>query len=122
VADLQLSTVDDDLDLTGEQLSIVDGDDAIIQHLLIRLRFFTGEWFLDTRVGLPYYDSILVKNPDLVFIRSLFRKAIIKTPGIAGIDSLTTAYDGTTRKLTVSFSAVKDDGEVLDFSKEFIIP
>lgn len=121
MADLKLSTLDDDLDLTGEQLSIVDGDDAIIQHLLIRLRLFKGEWFLDTRVGVPYYDSILVKNPNLVAIRSIFRNAILSTPGIASLDTLETSFDAATRKLTVTFSAIKDDGGTLDFSKEFII-
>jgi len=121
VADLKLSTLDDDLDLTGEQLSIVDGDDAIVQHLLIRLRMFKGEWFLDTRVGVPYYDSILIKNPDLVVIRSIFRNAILSTPGIANLDALTTAFDAASRKLTVEFTAIKEDGGTLDFSKEFII-
>lgn len=121
MADLQLSTLDDDLDLTGEKLSIVDGDDAIIQHLLVRLRFFKGEWFLDERVGVPYYDTILVKNPDFIAIRSIFRNAILSTPGIANLDSLTTSFEASTRKLTVSFAAIKTDGGVLDFSKEFII-
>jgi len=121
VADLQLSTLDDDLDITGEQLSIVNGDDAIIQHLLIRLRFFQREWFLDLRVGIPYYDSILIKNPDLIVIRAIFRQAILSTPGIQSLNSLTTSFDAAARKLTVEFEAVKDDGGTLDFSKEFII-
>jgi len=82
---------------------------------------FKGEWFLDTRVGVPYYDSILIKNPDLVVIRSIFRNAILSTPGIANLDALTTAFDAASRKLTVEFTAIKEDGGTLDFSKEFII-
>ena len=121
MSDLQLSTLDDDLDLAGEQLSIVNGDDAIVQHLLIRLRFFQREWFLDLRVGIPYYDAILIKNPDLIVIRSIFRQAILSTPGIQSLNSLTTSFDAAERKLTVEFEAVKDDGGTLDFSKEFII-
>lgn len=121
MADLQLATLDNDLDIDGAAMSIVDGDDALLQHLLIRLRLFKGEWFLDERVGVPYYDSILIKNPDLVAIRSIFRQAILTTPGIASLDALTTSYDSTTRTLTVTFTAVKDDGGTLDFSKEFII-
>lgn len=121
MADLKLSTLDDDLDLTGEQLSIVTGDDAIVQHLSVRLRLFKGEWFLDLRVGIPYYDSILIKNPDLVAIRSIFRRAILTTPGIASLDALDTEFDAANRRLTVTFTAIKDDGETLDFSKEFII-
>lgn len=121
MADLQLSSLDDDLDITNEQMYIVEGDDAIVQHLLVRLRFFKGEWFLNPLLGMPYYDTVLVKNPDLVAIRGIFREAILTTPGILSIDSLNMSLDTPTRTLTVEFTALKDDGGTLDFSKEFII-
>jgi len=121
MADLQLSTLDNDIDLDGEQFSIVDDDEALVQHLLVRLRLFKGEWFLNPDVGVPYYESVLVKNPSLVAIRAIFRQAVLTTPGIASLDSLTTELDTPTRTLTVTFTAIKDDGGTLDFSKEFII-
>jgi hypothetical protein len=121
MADLALDTLTGDLDITGDELHVIDGDDAIIQHLAIRLRLFRGEWFLDETIGMPYYERVLVKNPDLVAVRSAFRQAIITTPGIASLDKFSLALDSATRKLTVEFTAIKDSGGTLDFSREFVI-
>ena len=121
MVDIRLSVLDNDIDIDGEQWQLVDGDDALIQHLLIRLRFFKGEWFLNPAIGVPYYDTIFLKNPDLVAVRGVFRLAILTTPGIASLNSLLTDLEESTRRLTVTFTAIKDDGGVLDFSKEFII-
>lgn len=121
MADLALSTIDDDILVENDQLDIVDGDDAIVQHLKIRLRFFLSEWFLDQRLGIPYLEQILVKNPNLVAVRNIFREAILETPGIATITRFDLRVDAAIRKLTVEFTAAKEDGEVLDFTEEFII-
>ena len=121
MANLALDT-DGDLLVTNNSLTIVDGDDAIRQNLSVRLRFFKGEWLMDTRLGLPYYDYVLVKNPNLVLIRGIFRKAILDTPGLDSLERFAFIYDNTTRTLSIDFAARKtSDGELLDFSKEYII-
>lgn len=110
-----------DLDLSGDEVSLVDGDAALAQHLLIRLRFFKGEFFLNEDIGMPYYQKILVKNPDFTAVRAIFRKAILNTPGIAGLQAFSFSLDSATRVATLTFTATKDDGEVLVFDEEFII-
>lgn len=121
MADLALDTTTGDLDVSGDAAHIVDGDDAIVQHVALRLRLFRGEWFLDSRVGMPYYERVLVKNPDLVAVRSAFRQAIIETPGIATLDKFSLVLNSATRLLSVEFTATKESGGTLDFSREFII-
>lgn len=121
MADLALDPATGDIDLTAQKLHLVDGDDAIVQHVALRLRMFRGEWFLDSTVGMPYYERVLVKNPDLVAVRSAFRQAIASTPGIASIDKFDLALDSTIRKLTVTFTATKQEGGTLDFTREFVI-
>ena len=121
MADLQLDTTGDLL-VQDDELKLVIDDDAIVQHTSIRLRFFQGEFFLDTRLGVPYFDQILIKNPDLVAIRGILREAILETPGIQALDAFTTDFDAATRKLTVTFTARKtSNGELLDFTQEFLI-
>jgi hypothetical protein len=110
-----------DIDFSTGDLVLLDGADAIVQHLKIRFRFFLGEWFLDPRIGIPYFEQILVKNPDTNIVRSTFREVIIKTPGIANLQSLVLDYDGPTRVLSVSFIATTTDGETIDFNEEFIV-
>lgn len=121
MADLRL-TDDGDLAIVDDALSIVDGEEALRQHLLIRLRFFLGEWFLDSRLGVPYFDSVLVKNPNLVLVRGIIRQAILTTPGVDSIESFDFTYTNATRRMELDFTVRRsDDGTLLDFSKEFII-
>lgn len=120
MSDLLLNSAGD-IDVVDNELIIVDGDDAILQHLSIRLKFFLGEWFLDERIGVPYYQDILKKNPNLVAVRTIFRDAILKTPGVESIDRFDLTIDANIRKMYVSFTIKKDDSSILDFSQEFII-
>jgi len=121
MADLALNE-EGDLLLTDNSLAVVEGDDAIVQHLAIRLQFFLGEWFLDTRLGVPYFNQVLIKNPNLVVVRGLFRQVILTTPGVDTIEEFELDFDQAARKLTVTFTVRKStDGGLLDFSREFII-
>ena len=121
MADLALSSIDSDILIENDKLSIVDGDDALVQHLTIRLQFFLSEWFLDLRVGIGYLQEILIKNPNLIRVRTIFREAILTTTGIASLERFDLTVNSATRGLAVSFTAAKDDGGTLDFSREFII-
>ncbi len=120
MADLRLNA-NLDLDLTDDRLSIVEGADAVAQKVGIRLRFFRGEWLLDTRIGLPYYQEVFVKNPDLTIVNSLFRRAILTTPGITELTSYDLDIDPRTRVARLSFQARADNGETVRFSEEFIL-
>ena len=122
MANLELDPSTGDLLVTNNALTIVDGEAAIRQQLDIRLQFFKGEWTMDLRLGLPYYEYILIKNPNLGLVRSIFRKAILDTPGIASLEEFFLDFDTTTRKLILSFTAKETAGDgILDYSKEYII-
>ncbi len=111
-----------DLDLSANDIELIDGSDAIAQHLLIRLRLFRGEWFVDQRVGIPYYESILLKAPNLIAVRGIFRAAIVSTPGVEQIERFDLDFDPSVRELQIDFS-VKLAGEDVarDFSEVFIL-
>ena len=120
--DLKLSTADHDLDVSTGDFKLVERAEAVAQHLRIRLQFFLGEWFLDRRVGIPYYQKILVKNPGTNVVRAIMRRVITSTPGVLELRSLSTEYEGTNRKLTVAFTAqVEGSDEPLVFVEEFIV-
>lgn len=111
-----------DLEIGNDgDLILIDGIDSIAQHLLISLKFFRGEWFLDLRIGFPYFEEVLRKAPDLNVVRLLFREAILATEGVLAVTDLALDYDGTTRGLSVSFRAQTSEGP-LDFDQELIIP
>jgi hypothetical protein len=105
-----------DLDTTGHRLNLTTGVDAIEQNLRIRLRFVYESWFLDRRLGIPYWDTVLIKNPNMLLVTNIFRTAIDETTGIAGVDRLDADLDRSTRQLSISFSARTDTGEVIDYT------
>ena len=122
MADLKLDTETGDLVINAAgDLEIVTGSDAVRQHLNLRLQFFRGEWFLDTRQGIPYFEEVLRKAPDLNVVQSLLREAIETTPGVLGISEFSLDYDGVTRTLSLDFRATTTDGP-LEFTAAFVIP
>ena len=82
--------------------NILRGVLAVAQRIRVRLQFFLGEWFLDKRQGMPYFQAILIKNPDLTLVQSIFRRAILGTPGVLAIAKLRTSFDRANRTFTVT--------------------
>ena len=118
---LKLTTAGD-LDLSTGNLQLLDGNEEIAQKLKYRLQFFFGEWFLDQRLGIPYYEDIFIKNPDLVVVQGIFREVIIETPGVVGIvGELVLDLVAATRLLTVAFSATLSSGGVINFNEDLLI-
>jgi hypothetical protein len=102
-------------------LQLVSGKDAIVQNLRIRYQFFLGEWFLDTRKGIPYYEKILIKNPNRDEVLSILREVALETPGIETVDRFDADLDTTARELSVDLWALSDEDDPIDFSGLFII-
>jgi len=105
-----------DLDFTSNDFSYVTEYDAVIQHLRIRLRSFKGEWFLNTDEGMPYFQEFFVKNPSKLILDSRMREAILETPGIKSLTSLTYDFDGASRALSIDFTALLDDNTDFRFT------
>lgn len=105
-----LLVVDGDLILTADANPA--GTNNIQQNILQRLSFFLGEWFLDNTQGLPYYQQILIKNPDQSKIDAIFVNSILGTPGVTQLLSYTFTPVFASRLLKVSFSALTTAGKV----------
>ena len=112
--------VEGDLRLTANQITFVEGVDAIAQHLRNRLRFFLGEWFLDQRQGFPYFRDVFIKNPNRPAILSLLRRTIRETPGIVSVDELTLSISPA-RVATVDFKAALDGTDEPLVFTDFVI-
>lgn len=110
-----------DLTLENGTTVQIDGSDYARQRVEVSLDFCLGEWFLDTRQGIPYFRDVLIKRPNDETVRSVLRRAILNTPGIVRVDSLSTEYDTTARKLTVRFEATYQDGQAIQSASELIL-
>lgn len=120
MADIKLDPVAGDIDLSSGDLQIVDGVEAVAQHLRIRLRTWLGTWFLDRRIGVPYFQRLLGKVSDTNVVRRILQQVVARTPGVTDVQGFNTDYDGATRGLSVSFTATAS-GEELEFTDELIV-
>lgn len=81
---------------------------------------FAGEWYLDTREGIPYF-RIVSTRPDISLLRSLFRRAVLAVPGVADVTRIALVFDGRARELTVTIDATLTDGTVVT-DVPFLVP
>jgi len=112
IKDLLLDEETHDLKIENYDLKIVEGQEAISQNASIRNLFFRGEYFLDTLTGLPLYEDILVKNPNLGRIDAIMKAYILDTPGVKSLLAYESSFNPQTRRLTVTFTADTDFGSV----------
>lgn len=112
---LNRKTHDLALDLSdplGADLVLISDAEGVAQQIKMALLLWTGEWFLDTSVGVPYQSSIFIKNPDLSTIRSILTATIAAVPHVIVVDYLDLAPLDGTRALSVTFGAATDYGYV----------
>ena len=91
-----------DVDVTNGELTLLEGVDSVRQHWQIRNKFFLGEYFLDQRLGVAYYQTILKKGASLDVVRHIFRRVAVDTPGIESVSLFTLELDRATRRLSIA--------------------
>lgn len=115
------------LDVTTDDLAVpfalITGRDAYAQRLKNRFRFFLGEWFLDQRQGVPYYQRVLGKPIDERVVRTVLIQVIESCPGTNRIERIDFDFDGKTRRLTIDNLEVSttDGTRFVAYKDEFII-
>ena len=101
---------DEYADATG--LAMTGDLPGIKQQVTLRIGFFKGEWFLDEERGVPWYEEIIVKNPNLIRIREIFRDASLSVTGIREVTFMELLFSAYIRTLSVNFRASTDLGEL----------
>lgn len=120
--DLAMDMATGDLVLHDGDVMLIDNAERIAQQILITLRFWLGEWFLDTKDGIPYLEYVLVKSPNLLHIRQIFTEAMEKVDGVKRVEEMNLAFDVKNRSLRVDYEASTDYGlitrrEVLGYGR-----
>jgi hypothetical protein len=94
-----------DLLIQNGTAPLTQGPIFVRQKIAARFQFFKGEWFLDLRQGIPYFQNVLGKNPNLAVIQALFRKVVATTPGVAYVPDFALLFDHSSRHCTFRFIA-----------------
>ena len=89
-----------DISLTG----------SVRQAVLIRLRWFFAEWRLGPELGFPWFEEVLVKNPNLLKIKGLIRNEIMKVNGVRAANVEDISFDPAARTAKVRFTCDTEVG------------
>lgn len=103
---------DHDLSITNADFVLIDGAESVRQQLLIKLKLWSGEWFLDDKFGTPYLQDILGKQLTLSGVIAAIQQSILEVEGVKNIETFTYNFNRQQRKLDVSFIANTDYGIV----------
>ncbi len=108
---------DIDFDYENSDLTITD---SIVQAITIRLRWFLNEFKYNTSFGVPYYEDVFVKSPNMTLIRRDLTEEIQKVTEVEEILELKLEPLNYNRELKVNFKVkVKgqtESGEVIVIS------
>ena len=114
--DLKLVNNSNTLQISNFDLLLTDSTnflDYVSQKLRTVLMAVKGEWFLDTDVGLPYFESILVKSPNISYIEDLYKQAILSVDEVTELVSFALQFEPTTRQMQADFKVTIISGETL---------
>lgn len=122
MSDVLMSLITNDIVVANGDLSIVSGSDAIAQDWQQQMQVWAGEWFLDNTIGVPYKQTILVKNPNLDLVQAALLTATTNVPGIVLILDFNFNYDNNSRSISVSIVAQTSTGEIISSQTVITLP
>lgn len=108
-----LLMIDGDLVLTAD----VDGrgTNPIAQLILQRLRTYAGEYFMDTSIGVPWYQEVLGVAGAATRLDGILQNVVLTTPGVLQLSRWDVSTDNRRRVMSISFTAVTTSGAI-DFN------
>lgn len=78
----------------------IDSVEAVAQSIKTRIRLWLGEWFTNTEDGTDW-DSVLGKSTEVERNR-IIKGRIINTDGVSSLNSFSSSFNSSTRKLTIT--------------------
>lgn len=90
-----------------------DGDialtESVTQAAKIRLQWFLDEWRFNPEAGLPYFEDVFIKNPNLDKIKSLMRSELLAVDGVLAVPEITIDIAKEDRTALIRFKISTDE-------------
>lgn len=110
-------TDDGEIDFSTGKIQYLTGVEGLAQRHKTRLQTFKNEWAFDESLGIPYIGQVLgTKGVKVSVLKSLFVEELLKVEGTASITKFIADLDETTRKLTITYEGISDEGETFENS------
>lgn len=95
------------LDSTGDIELTKDGDVSLVtspvQEVLIKLRWYFAEWIFDPDKGIPWFETVLIKNPDIAGIKKMLIKEIMDVDDVIEVPLMNIIIDKENRTSVIRF-------------------
>ena len=99
-----LLTLDGDLSI--DEFGDISLTDSVRQAVRIRLLWFLEEWRFAPTFGVPYFESVFIKNPSLAQIRSIIRKEVISVDEVLDARNISIDFDRVKRTARITLDIV----------------
>ena len=99
-----LLTPDGDLNITDHGDILLT--ESVRQAIRIRLLWFFREWRFAPELGVPYFEDILIKNPNMNRIRRIIRNEVMSVDEVRDVRHLQIDLDPRSRRAVIRFEAV----------------
>jgi len=80
--------------------------ESVRQAVRVRLLWFLNEWRFAPRNGVPYYEFILTKNPNIERIRRIFKNEIESAEEVREARNIKIVHEKNTRRARVTYEIV----------------
>lgn len=115
MADLLLTVDHDLLFINGQTPMTYENKVTLAQRLKIKLLTFQSEWFLDTTIGIPYFQVIFTRGVSKTTIDSIYQEAILSEPDVIEIAEFNSIIDVETRSYRLSFKVRTNQNQITDY-------
>lgn len=93
--------------------------DYVRQKVRTKIKWFLNEWFMDISLGIPYFQYIYVKNPDIQTIESILRLEIENIKEVKEVPKISIDYaPDTRRKMFINIGIRCFNEEELELEEE----
>jgi hypothetical protein len=99
-----------DGDLSVSEYGDISLTDSVGQAVRVRLRWFLNEWRFAPEFGVPYFEEILVKNPNLERIRRIVRDEALSVNEVTDAKNITVSADKASRTAKITLDIVTAEG------------
>jgi hypothetical protein len=108
MSEFSFTLIDDDYQVgEGGRIRLASAIKTVKDRILTRLQTELGEWFLDNRVGVPWYTTssqrgILGSKMQSDEISAILRRQILDVDGVVRIETFDIDFDNSSRSLSVN--------------------
>ena len=101
-----LLTPDGDLNIS--EYGDIQLTESVRQAVRIRLLWFFREWRFAPQFGVPYFEDVLIKNPNAFRIRAHIRREVLGVQEVRDVRGIQISIDSHRRIARITFEAVTD--------------